>query len=392
MAERGFALWQLGFRPFYLLAAIFAALSVVTWAAQFAGHLPYAGHTGPSWHAHETIFGYTLAVIAGFLFTIVRNWTHRPTPAGMTLAAIVALWLAARILVFTPWSGAVAVANITFVLAVTAGIAIPLWQARNRRNYVFVGLMVLILAALALFHLSELGVIALPAWAGVQFGMDVVLLMIAAVAGRVVPIYTNKAVPGASARRSQNVERLAMGGLAVLLAADLLQLPGPVLITLLFALALVHGWRLYLWDARSALRAPLLWVLYIAYAWIPAHFVLRAMHEAGWVARPLAIHAFTIGAIGGLTMAMMIRTARAHTGRTLIADTYDIASCALLATAAAIRVFWPLVQPQHYMQAMLGSAVLWSAAFALFILRHGPALVRPRRDDPARLALRPQPT
>lgn len=391
MAGRGFALWQLGFRPFYLLATVFAALSVGMWAAQFAGYLPYTGHTGPAWHAHETIFGYTFAVIAGFLFTIVRSWTHRPTPAGATLALIVALWLAARILVFTPWSGAVAAANLAFALAVTAGIAIPLWQARNRRNYVFVALMVLISAALVLFHLSELEVIALPAWAGVQLGMDVVLLMMAAVAGRVVPIYTNKAVPGAGARRSQHIERLAMGGLAVLLAADLLQLSGPVLIALLIALALVHGWRLFLWDIRSALGVPLLWVLYIAYAWIPAHFVLRAMHEAGWVARPLAIHAFTIGAIGGLTMAMMIRTARAHTGRALIADGYDIASCVLLAAAAVIRVFWPLVQPQDYMPAMLCSAALWSAAFAVFIVRHGPALVRPRLDDPPLPELRARP-
>lgn len=381
MGERGFALWQLGFRPFYLLAAIFAALSVGTWAAQFAGYLPYTGHTGPSWHAHELIFGYTFAVIAGFLFTIVRSWTNRPTPTGVTLAGIVALWLAARVLVFTPWSVAVAVANVAFALAVAAGIGVPLWQARNRRNYIFVGLMVLISAALVLFHLSELDVIALPAWAGVQLGIDVVLLVIAAVAGRLVPIYTNKAVPGAHARRSQNVERLAMGGLAVLLVADLFRLSGPVLIVLTVALALVHGWRLWLWDVRSALRVPLLWVLYVAYAWIPVHFVLRAAYEAGWTARPLAIHAFTIGAIGGLTMGMMVRTARAHTGRALKADGYDIACCVLLAAAAVMRVFWPMIQPEYQVHGTLYSGALWSAAFVLFVLRHGPALVRPRLDD-----------
>lgn len=378
--ERDFALWQLGFRPFYLLAAVFAALSVGTWAAQFAGYLPYTGHAGPSWHAHELIFGYTLAVIAGFLFTIVRSWANRPTPTGATLAGIVALWLAARVLIFTPWSVAVAVTNVAFSLAVAAGIGVPLWQARNQRNYFFVGLMVLISAALLLFHLSELDVITLPAWAGVQFGIDVVLLVIAAVAGRVVPIYTNKAVPGAQARRSQNVERLAMGGLFVLLAADLFQLSGAVLIVLILALAIVHGWRLFLWDFRSALRVPLLWVLYVAYAWIPVHFVLRATYEAGWVARPLAVHAFTIGTIGGLTMGMMIRTARAHTGRALQADGYDIACCVLLAVAAVMRVFWPMIQPQFHVQSTVYSGALWSAAFVLFVLRHGSALVRPRLD------------
>lgn len=374
------ALLQLGFRPFYLLAAIFAAISVGTWAAQFAGYLPYTGHTGPSWHAHELIFGYTFAVVAGFLFTIVRNWAERPTPTGLTLAAIVALWLAARVLVFTPWSVAVAITNVAFSLAVAAGIGVPLWQARNRRNYFFVGLMALISAALVLFHLSELDVITLPAWAGLQFGLDVVLLLIAAVAGRVVPIYTNKAVPSAHARRSQNVERLAMGGLAVLLAANLVQLSGAALIVLTLSLAIVHAWRLYLWNFRSAIGVPLLWVLYVAYAWIPVYLVLRAAHEADWVARPLAVHAFTIGAIGGMTMGMMIRTARAHTGRALKADGYDVACCVLLAAAAAIRVFWPMIQPQYQVQSTVYSAALWSSAFVVFVVRHGPALARPRFD------------
>lgn len=382
--ERGFALWELGFRPFYLLAAIFAALSVGTWAAQFAGYLPYSGDAGslvgPSRHAHELLFGYTFAVAAGFLFTIVHSWTRRPTPTGPTLAAIVAVWIAARVLAFTPWSVAVAVANLGFSLAVAAGIGIPLWQARNRQNYFFLGLVLLISAALVLFHLAALDLVALPTWAGVQLGIDVVLLLIAAVAGRVVPIYTNKAVPGARARRSQNVERLAIGGLAVLLVADLLGLSGPVLIVVTAALAIVHAWRLVLWDLRSALRVPLLWVLYIAYAWVPVHLALRATTEAGWTARPLAIHAFTVGAIGGLTMAMMIRTARAHTGRALIADGYDIAGCVLLATAAAVRVLWPLVQPEYQLQGTLYSGALWSAAFAVFVVRHGPALLRPRLD------------
>lgn len=382
----GFALWQLGFRPFYLLAAIFAALSVGSWTARFAGYLPHGGypspHVDPFWHAHELIFGYTFAVAAGFLFAIVRSWTHRPTPTGPALAAIVALWLAARVLVFTPWSAAVAATNLAFSLAVAAGIGVPLWQARDRHNYFFIGLVLLISTALVLFHLATLDLVALPAWAGVQLGIDVVLLLIAAVAGRVVPIYTNKAVPGARARRSQNVERLAMGGLAVLLAADLFRLSGLAQIVLTAALAIVHAWRLYKWDFRSALRVPLLWVLYIAYAWIPVHLGLRATYEAGWTARPLAIHAFTVGAIGGLTMAMMIRTARAHTGRALEADGYDIASCVLLAAAAVIRVFWPLIQPGYHVQATVYSGALWSAAFVVFVLRHGPALVRPSRSAP----------
>ena len=378
--ERGSALWQLGFRPFYLLAAIFAAISVGVWTAQFAGILPWVGQSGPSWHGHEMIFGYALAVIAGFLFGIVRNWTQRPTPTGAALVLIVALWLAGRLLACTPWGAATALANIAFMTAVAIGVAVPLWQARSRQNYLFIGLLALVLAALVLFHLSALDWITLPAWVGLQAGLDGILLVIAAVAGRVVPIYANNAVPGARARRSQNVERLAMGSLFVLLVADLLALPAIVLIAALIATALVHAWRLRLWDCRSALRVPLLWVLYLAYAWIPVHLVLRALHEADWVARPLAVHAFTIGTIGGMTMAMMIRTARAWTGRALTADAADVACCVLLAAAAVLRVFWPLLAPAQQVDATVYSGVLWSAAFLLFAVRHAPALLRPRPD------------
>lgn len=378
--ERGNALWQLGFRPFYLLAAIFAAISVGVWTAQFAGYLPYTGHSGPSWHGHEMIFGYALAVMGGFLFGIVRNWTQRPTPTGAVLVLIVLLWLAGRVLVYTPWSVAIALTSIAFTAAVAIGVTVPMWQAHNRKNYIFIGLLALVLAALVLFHLSELGWIALPAWVGLQIGLDGILLVIAAVAGRVVPIYANNAVPGARARRSQNVERLAMGVLFALLAADLLALPEAILITLLIASALVHAWRLWLWDCRAALRVPLLWVLYLAYAWIPVHLLLRALHEVGWVARPLAVHAFTIGTIGGMTMAMMIRTARAWTGRPLTADSADIVCCVLLAVSAIVRVFGPMIVPAQQVHATVCSGVLWSAAFALFAIRHAPALLRPRPD------------
>jgi uncharacterized protein involved in response to NO len=378
MSERGPALWQLGFRPFYLLAALFAALSVGLWAAQFAGYLPYAYHTGPEWHAHEMLFGYALAVIAGFLLTAVPNWTRKPTPVGAPLAALAALWVAARVLLLTPWSVAAAIANIAFPLGVAVGIGIPLWQARNKRNYFFVGLMVLMAVALAMIHLAELDVLELPTWAGVQLGLDVVLIVISVMAGRVVPMFTNNAVPGAHARRSQNIERASLGGVVVLLVADLVQLTGTAMIVLCLALAIAHAWRLALWNFRATLRAPLLWVLHVSYGWLPVHFALRAAYEAGWVARPLAIHALTIGAIGGLTMGMMIRTARGHTGRPLKADGYEITCFVLMIAAAVVRVFWPIIQPQYYLHSVECSGLLWFMAFVLYLVRHWPILTGPR--------------
>src|ERR1700675_3547320 len=135
---RQFALWNLGFRPFYLFAGIFAALSVPLWAARFAGWLGewvYASES--SWHAHEMIFGYAFAVVTGFLFTAVRNWTGRPTPTGLALAAIAGLWLAGRIFAFTPWTMGAAAADTAFALAAALGIGVPLIASGNRRNYFF---------------------------------------------------------------------------------------------------------------------------------------------------------------------------------------------------------------------------------------------------------------
>jgi uncharacterized protein involved in response to NO len=380
MSERAFALWQLGFRPFYLLAATFASLSVALWAAQYAGLLPHAYLAGPTWHAHEMLFGYTLAVVTGFLFTAVRNWTGKPTPTGPTLAALAALWLAGRVLVLTPWSVAAAVVNVAFPLGVALGIGVPLWRARNRRNYFFVGLLLLLALALAGIHLAALGVLEIPAWAGLQLGLDVILFVMSVMAGRVVPMFTNNGVPGARARRSQHVERAALGGVLALLVADLLRLSGPPLITLTLALALAHAWRLWLWDPRSTRRTPLLWVLHLAYAWIPVHLALRAAAEAGWVSRPLAMHALTMGAIGGLTIGMMVRTARGHTGRVLQADRFETACFVLVAAAAVARVLCPLAAPQHYLLSVLLSAALWSGGFLLYALRYWPILTRARAD------------
>jgi uncharacterized protein involved in response to NO len=214
----------------------------------------------------------------------------------------------------------------------------------------------------------------------VQLGLDVILFVMSVMAGRVVPMFTNNGAPGARARRSPYIERAALGGVLAVLVADLLGLSGPAMMLLMLALAAVHAWRLWLWDPRSTLRTPLLWVLHLAYAWIPVHLALRAAAEAGWVMRPLAVHALTLGAIGGLTIGMMVRTARGHTGRPLLADRVETTCFLLVAAAAVVRVLCPLIVPQHYLPVVLLSAVLWSSGFLLYALRYWPILTRARAD------------
>ncbi|MBI5256331.1 MAG: NnrS family protein [Burkholderiales bacterium] len=385
---RGFALWALGFRPFYLLASGFAALSILLWALQFGGWLDAAYLRGPVWHAHEMLFGYTLAVVVGFLFTAGQNWSGQPTPKGGLLMALALLWLAGRVLVVTPWAMAAALVNLAFPLAAAAALARALVAGGNRRNYFFVGLLLMLGLAQAVVHAVQMNLLVLPAGFGaqaaLQLALDVVLFIMAVMGGRVIPMFTNNSVPGAQARRLPWVEKASLGSVLALIAADLLLPRGPwtapLLIALLGVAMLAHGARLWLWQPLVTRHTPLVWVLHAAYAWIPLHLGLRALAEAGWVASSPATHALTAGAIGALTLGMMTRTARGHTAQPLRADRWDTLSYAAVLGAALLRVAGPLLQAQWLLPAVLASALLWSLAFAIYFWRYFPLLTRPRAD------------
>ena len=376
----GFALWQLGFRPFFLLASLFAALSIGLWAAQFAGWLGQPYLSGPLWHAHEMLFGFTLAVVVGFLLTAGRNWSNRPTPTGVPLAALALLWVAGRGLVLTPFGWAAAIVNAAFPIAAAAALAVPFWASRNRRNYFFVGLLVLMGVAELAIHLSQLGVVDLPAWLGMQIALDLVLFIMAVMGGRVIPMFTNSGVPGAGAVRHALLDKFALGSVQVLLAADLLRLHGSALAVIALFCAGTHTLRWVFWKPWKTWRTPLVWVLHAAYAWLPIHLALRAVSELGWISGSIATHALTVGTVGGLVIGMMTRTARGHTARPLHADRFDVACYALVLTAALVRVGLPLAAPGWSMHAVICSAGLWSAGFGLFVVRYWPVLTRPRLD------------
>ncbi len=375
----GFALWQLGFRPFYLLASVFSALSIGLWALQFSGWLGTPYLAGPMWHAHEMLFGFALAVIVGFLFTAGRNWSGRPTPTGVPLMALATLWVAGRVLVLTPFGWAAAIVNVAFPLAAAIGLAIPFIAARNQRNYFFVALLLLMAAAVLGVHLAQLGVTQLPGWVGIQVALDVVLFIMAVMAGRVVPMFTN-AIAGASATKRPWLEKAVLGSTLAVLLADVLQLQGAALVAIAGLCAAAHLARWTLWQPWKTLRTPLVWVLHVAYVWIPVHLLLRGLAELGMVSSSAAVHALTAGAIGGLIIGMMTRTALGHTGRRLVASRSDVMCYLLVLAAALIRVFVPLLMPAQLVHAVLISAALWSAGFALYAVTYWPVLTRVRVD------------
>lgn len=378
--DGGFALWEMGFRPFYLLASAYAAVSIALWAAQFAGWLPFAYLQGPSWHAHEMLFGFVLAVIVGFLLTAGRTWTGRPTLEGRPLMSLALLWLAARVLVLTPWGGSAALVNAAFPLLAAIALAVPFVRAATRRNYVFPALLVLLAAASLALHGARLGILSVPERFGAQFALDVVLFILVVMAGRVIPPFTANGVSGTKPRRLPGLERLSLGLVLLVAIGDAVPVTGTTMAWLLGTATLAHACRLALWQPLATRGVPLVWVLQLAYAWIVLHLGLRTLTEIAWIDGSTAVHALSVGAVGTMTLGMMTRTAKGHTGRALSADRADVTCYALVQGAAIVRVFGPLVAPMLLMPSVLGSALLWSAAFALYAVRYWPALTRARVD------------
>ncbi|MBX3664540.1 MAG: NnrS family protein [Burkholderiales bacterium] len=375
-----FALWNLGFRPFYLLASLFGVATMLLWIAQLSGLLDTAYLQGPLWHGHEMLFGYTLAVVAGFLLTAVRAWTGEPTPSGVPLMALAGLWVAGRVLVLTPFGALAAAANAAFPAMLALAIAVPLWRARSVRNYFFVGLLLLMSVLTAVLHLAMLGVVSLPPRAGLVLGLDVMLFIMAVIGGRVIPMFTNNGVPGAGAARRLWLERLALASVVAAVRRGLAaaRRDGSAAVALVATLA--HGLRLLLWRPWRTLSTPLVWILHAGYAWIVVYLGLRALAAAGWVAETHAIHALTVGAIGGLTLGMMTRTARGHTARPLRADGFELSCFVLIQIAALVRVFGAMAFPAAYLPGLQISGLLWAAAFGIYAVRYWPILTRPRLD------------
>jgi uncharacterized protein involved in response to NO len=365
-APGGFALFALGFRPLYLLAGLYAALSVPLWGLQYAGWLPRANLL---WHAHEMLFGYAFAVIAGFLLTAVRAWTSRPTPTGAALAGIASLWLLARILAFFSLAAS-SIVDALFAAAVAWGIGRPILASGNR-NWFFVVFVLALGAASVAFQANPAVALAV--------GLDIVLLVVVIMGGRVIPAFTNNAVPGAGARRHPWVEYGALGSIGALIFVDLVQWPFAAAVIAL-AGAVLHAIRVALWAPLATRGRPILWILHLSYAWVAVHLLLRALGAFELVSPLLATHALTVGVIGGLTLGMMTRTSRGHTARPLKVGPWEVAAYVLVHAAAVVRVLLPLIAPGSYTTFIVLSSALWFAAFAVFTIVYYPILSRARLD------------
>lgn len=377
---------RLGFRPFFLGGALFAVLAAGLWAAAYAGRLGGLAPRGSwlTWHMHEMPFGFAAAVIAGFLLTAVQAWTGSPGLRGRWLAAVFALWLAARIGWLwpgLPWPVLVAL-ELAFLPAVATRLGWQLWRVKQRRNYPLVGLLLLLaLADAVALHALAAGDferLRRAVWAALWL----IGTVVAIVGGRVIPLFTASGLQlQAPIAPRRWLEALAHGGLPLLagltlagvgLAADRRLAP------LFMLLGIAHAVRLARWFRPGVLRVPLLWSLHLAYAWlVVALLALAAWHLGLPILGSAALHLFTIGTIGGLILAMMARVSLGHTGRALQPPKLMTLAFGAIGLAAAVRVGLSGVAPRL---AVALSAALWCLGFGLFVYCYGPMLWRARVD------------
>lgn len=384
--KRNSQLFALGFRPFYSLAAIFALASVLFWLLSFAGVFHVGGYLqGIVWHSHEMVFGFAIAVMSGFLFTAVRNWTGLPTPTGFALAALAALWIAGRLLIITGPPLLAAVVDAVFVPALTVGVAIPVIKSRNQRNYKIVAILLLLAITNVVYHLATLGFP--PAWlayTAIIVALDLITMVFAIVAGRVIPAFTKNAIPGSDPRHMRWLEVLSFGSLVLIvvlrISGDWVSISAVIPTTIIVIAAVSHAYRLALWQPQLTAGNPLLWMMPVAYSWLPIALFLRALAGNSLVSPGVWVHALTIGAVSGLMLAMMMRSALGHTGRPLMANGLDMSAFLLVQLAAIIRVTAGLFPAGHYQALVIFSGVLWVLAFSIFLLRYLPMLMRPRID------------
>jgi len=378
------ALFALGFRPFFLLSSLFAIVSIALWVPTFVGWLSLNSYYGQiGWHSHEMIFGYTAAVIAGFLLTSVRNWTERVTARGWTLAALALLWCLGRILPFFPSvlpPVVIALVDLCFLPALAVGIGVPLVRRGERRNLLFLPLIAAFWMANLLVHLAILGVMANLAHQAVVLGLDLVVLLIVIMGGRVIPFFTERALQGVLIKRWRAIEWLAPISVIAFTIAEFFFIDARIAGVCAGVAVIANGMRLGGWYTRRLGRLPLLWVLHLGYGWIVVGFLLKAGSALALIPPQFTLHAFSAGGIGVLTLGMMARVSLGHTARPLKVGTGMAIAFAAVNLAALTRGLLPILHPQWLLEFVILAGVLWVTAFAIFTVVYAPILLQPRLD------------
>jgi uncharacterized protein involved in response to NO len=380
------AVFGYGFRPFFLLSAIAAVAVVPVWLGVLMGAgWPADAPPRLTWHAHEMLFAFAGAAIAGFMLTAIPNWTGAAPVTGWPLSLLAVLWVAGRFAlcpvsgVPSAWAAAV---DLAFFPALGAAVAVPLIRAGKWRNTAFLALLALLWTGNLLFHLDWLRLLAGAAQVGTRLVVDVILVMVAVVGGRIIPTFTQNAVkrrdPRFALAPAGQLDLLAVGLTVLMLVVDLVAPNTTAAGAVATAAAAAHAARLAGWRGERALLQPILWILHLGYGWLVVGLALKA----AWLltGAPFAaawLHAITAGCFATMIVAVASRASLGHTGRPIVAAPTTVAAYVALSAAAVIRVAAPLFGSQV---ALTVAGVLWTSAFVLFLVSYAPVLLQPRAD------------
>lgn len=381
-----FALFNFGFRPFFLGAGVFAIVSIAAWMlAYFSYSLVVVENISISqWHAHEMLYGYGMAVVAGFLLTAVKNWTGVPTPHGKPLMALFACWCIARILIlfgtlFLAWA---AIADLLFGLLLIVAITQPIVKAKQWKQLAVVSKIILLWTGNGLFYLGSFGVIASGMLYAINGAVLLFVSLILMIGRRVIPFFIERGVDYQV--QLKQYKWLDISILFVFLAffLNVIFIQNTMLTAwvagTLFAL---NGYRLYSWHTVGLWRVPLLWSLYLSAWLINIGFLCYGLQTFWSHLAILTLHVFTVGGIGLMTLSMMSRVALGHTGRDVRQPSrwMRLAFAGILASVI-FRAVVPMVTPQFYTSWVLIASVFWILSFAIFVAIYTPILLKPRVD------------
>lgn len=382
-AYEGIPLFSYGFRPFFLFGALYGAIAVPLWILTYLGRLDLPVlFPAVEWHAHEMIYGYLAAVITGFLLTAVPNWTGRLPLNGPPLIVLVLIWLAGRVAVAMSaklgWA-ATAVIDCAFLAVVAAAMLREIVAGKNWSNLKVLILIGIFIAGNVAFHL-ELHFTGTALY-GRKVGVAAAIMLITLIGGRIVPSFTRNWL---ARNQSKNLpapfgkfDMIALASGFASLVAWVIAEDSRVTGCLLLLAGVLHLARLYRWRGYRTTRDPLVLILHVAYAFIPAGFILLAAAAFGLAPPTAGLHVWTVGAVGGMTLAVMTRATLGHTGRALKADLLTCAIYAAVILAALLRGV-AAFSPESGVHCLIAAAALWSGAFLMFCLGYGRALTTPR--------------
>jgi uncharacterized protein involved in response to NO len=381
----GIAILNLGFRPFFSGAAMFSFVSILAWTGLYVFNWHWQpALPGVTWHAHEMIFGYAMAVIAGFLLTAVRNWTGVQTLHGIPLLLLFLLWFMARLLLAGDgrWLAWAALLDGLFNLLLLIALAWPVIKVRQFKQVGILSKVLLLMLANLLFYAGALELYPWGMQAGLTSGVYLVMALIFVMSRRVLPFFIERGLAGSVTLTNRAwLDAASLLLFIIFWLADIVEPDSLLVACLAAALCVLHALRLAGWYVAGIWGQPLLWVLFLAYAAVIAGFALKAAVYLFGISPFLPLHAFTYGGIGLFTLGMMARVTLGHTGRNILEPPAAVSwMFVLLVIGSIFRVVLPLFDAARYTLWMGLSQLLWVLAFFLFMVIFLRMLYQPRAD------------